>query len=352
MEEIRLSKSGKATYILAVACLAFAGIGIQQIILSAGIYSWYHIPVLLGLSCMAAGPFILVELRITRSVSTRNGLLLMRTFGRKNRVGVSLGEALYYEVLPLHENFRESPRRFLVVSNHPFPSLRRGGAFTLYVACKAIDKSGKEIILPYEHPYVEQSLKKLLTHEVTWSQQDLIRLEGRKDAGGDVKGKIFLSKAQKRLWIGIAAIFPASLIYLAIALLLGGDRAVDGNFVKVVLLALFSSIVAAAGMRNGLRYVVEENGMLILYTPFRKRRAAISLNRSLYYEVYPLQELDASGREYVILANYQFLPFRERGIYDLQKAYKAADAAGNIVLLPYKHPYTARLLNRSDTDKA
>lgn len=131
MEEIRLSKSGKATYILAVACLAFAGIGIQQIILSAGIYSWYHIPVLLGLSCMAAGPFILVELRITRSVSTRNGLLLMRTFGRKNRVGVSLGEALYYEVLSLRENFRESPRRFLVVSNHPFPSLRRGGAFTL-----------------------------------------------------------------------------------------------------------------------------------------------------------------------------------------------------------------------------
>lgn len=56
MEEIRLSKSGKATYILAVACPAFAGIGIQQIILSAGIYSWYHIPVLLGLSCMAARP--------------------------------------------------------------------------------------------------------------------------------------------------------------------------------------------------------------------------------------------------------------------------------------------------------
>lgn len=105
MEEIRLSKSGKATYILAVACLAFAGIGIQQIILSAGIYSWYHIPVLLGLSCMAAGPFILVELRITRSVSTRNGLLLMRTFGRKNRVGVSLGEALYYEVLVAARKF-------------------------------------------------------------------------------------------------------------------------------------------------------------------------------------------------------------------------------------------------------
>ena len=90
--------------------------------------------------------------------------------------------------------------------------------------------------------------------------------------------------------------------------------------------------------------------MLILYTPFRKRRAAISLNRSLYYEVYPLQELDASGREYVILANYQFLPFRERGIYDLQKAYKAIDAAGNIVVLPYRHPYVTRLLNHSDIE--
>lgn len=146
--------------------------------------------------------------------------------------------------------------------------------------------------------------------------------------------------------------FPGGRPYLAIALLLDGNRAVDGNFVKVVLLALFSSIVAAAGMRNGLRYVVEESGMLILYTPFRKRRAAISLNRSLYYEVYPLQELDASGQEYVILANYQFLPFRERGIYDLQKAYKAIDAAGNIVLLPYKHPYTARLLDRSGAEKS
>lgn len=79
--------------------------------------------------------------------------------------------------------------------------------------------------------------------------------------------------------------------------------------------------------------------------------SSLNLDADVYYEVLPLIEGMYSVKEFIILSNFPFEPYKSRGnkrkLLGLAKVCKEIDVGGKQIIMPYKNEYVSDFLNGS-----
>ena len=99
-----------------------------------------------------------------------------------------------------------------------------------------------------------------------------------------------------------------------------------------------------------VRYVVEENNQLVMYSFGGKKLSLLNLESDIYYEILPLIEGKYSTQDYIILSNSQFVSYRKKGFIGLAKICKSIDENGNQIIISYREQ-VARILDISTWHK-
>lgn len=94
-----------------------------------------------------------------------------------------------------------------------------------------------------------------------------------------------------------------------------------------------------------VRYIVEENKQLVMYSFKKKKLSTLNLNSDIYYEVLTLIEGTYSKQDFIVLSNLQFESFQKKDAFGLAQICKEVDANGKQIIMPYKNPYIFNLLN-------
>ena len=100
-----------------------------------------------------------------------------------------------------------------------------------------------------------------------------------------------------------------------------------------------------------IRYIIEENRQVTMYLFKKRKMSSLNLDADVYYEVLPLIEGTYSVKEFIILSNFPFEPYKSRGnkrkLLGLAKVCKEIDVGGKQIIMPYKNEYVSNLLNGS-----
>lgn len=117
----------------------------------------------------------------------------------------------------------------------------------------------------------------------------------------------------------------------------------EENYVLMILVALFVALQCflLSLMLKLVRYVVEEDNFLVMYSFNGKKQAFVDENSKTYFKIFHLIEGSFSTRDFVVMSNsYIDLPKEVKGLAELCKL---VDANKDQIILPYDNPYIERL---------
>lgn len=100
-----------------------------------------------------------------------------------------------------------------------------------------------------------------------------------------------------------------------------------------------------------IRYVVEEENGLVMYSFFGKKLASVDLNSKIYLKKCSVLEGILSKREFLLLSNAPINIFCQP-LKGLAQLCKVVDLSADVVILPYPNKYVGRLNTERNFDHA
>lgn len=161
--------------------------------------------------------------------------------------------------------------------------------------------------------------------------------------------RIYLSNYWKRNCMFSVVIILIAVIATIIFCIWGHDDEdyiLIAGFLFFVFLFFYLTIISM----KLVRYVVEENNQLVMYSFGGKKLSLLNLESDIYYEILPLIEGKYSTQDYIILSNSQFVSYRKKGFIGLAKICKSIDENGNQIIISYREQ-VARILDISTWHK-
>ena len=152
--------------------------------------------------------------------------------------------------------------------------------------------------------------------------------------------KLYLSKYWVRNCVLITLMIAVILLLTVIFCALMPD---EENYILVILVALFEVMQCflLILMLKLVRYVVEEDNFLVMYSFNGKKQAFVDGNSKTYFKIFHLIEGSFSTRDFVVISNsYIDLPKEVKGLAELCKL---VDKNREQIILPYDNPYMDRL---------
>lgn len=162
--------------------------------------------------------------------------------------------------------------------------------------------------------------------------------------------KVYLSKYWNK-----SCIFSAFIIFVAIILTLLFCIAYPDEEMYLLLICLLVYVSIYCYLLHIslklLRYTIEENRQVTMYSFKKRKMSSLNLDADVYYEVLPLIEGMYSVKEFIILSNFPFEPYKNRSskrkLLGLAKVCKEIDADGKQIIMPYENEYVSDFLNGS-----